>query len=325
MIFAVYFVRRFLLYFVGISLFFSLLFNLIEFFEKLVRVSSVYCADVVYFVFLHFAPSCIEFLPLASWLSIILMIREYHQRQEWQTLSLLMISKKKLISLLLMAGIGSALSSCVVNEWLVVPIAHKAEDFRRETFKQVKSGKITNKILWLPGNVFCSIGLFDVQAREGSDLTIIFLSASYGLEKVYKADRFKLSDESDQLCLIKGFLFLPDLNNRYELNDNIVTIPHFSVNMYKDQEVLRLSTMIKNVSFFSDTLSKEAFSDILQQLLKRLLFYLQIILYPALTFFIFCMAESFGHWKWLMLLVPYGCGVIIEFLVLYLVRTLYSN
>ncbi len=322
MIFACYLLRRYVSYVVGIALFFAGLSNLVEFFEKLIRVSGASVTDIAHFVFLHFGPSFIEYMPLASWLAVVLIIREYHQRHEWDTLSLLMITKRTLCLLFFFSGCFVALGAFFLNECLVVPISSKAERFRSETFKKLTHGTINNKSMWLPNNIFCSIDLLDVQKNEGDGLVLVCLSPSFTLEKVYTIDRFKLDAEQNQLHFYNGFVFSSLDKRTTEINNFSLKMPSFLASLRMHYEVPRIWTLTKTLMLHRHVLAYAAYFDTLQQLIKRLLFYLQIMVYPLLTIFLFYLAEPFGSWKWLALLVPYGLLTGFEALILYLIKLL---
>lgn len=324
MVFARYTFKRFSLYFIGIALFFAGLFNLIEFFEKLIRVSSATIVKVAHFVMLHFGPSFVEFLPIASWLAVVLMIKEYHQQHEWEAFPLVMIGKKNLYTIFFVSGIIAGLFSFVLNEWIMLPIASQAERFRTETFKKTSSITINNKTMWLPNNIFAAIGFIDLHNHEGTDLTLASLSPSFTLERVYRIDRFTLDIKEKKIIFDKGYLFTPSNNATTEIRHQSYALPSFFTNLQIHQEIPTLRSLINSAIFYRHLLSQKAYLDIIQQIMKRLLFYLQIILSPLLTIAIFFLTEPLGIWKWLMLIIPYGLFAGLNGLVVPLTQSLHS-
>ena len=306
MVFARYTFKRFSWYFIGIALFFAGLFNLIEFFEKLIRVSSATLFNITHFVVLHFGPSFVEFLPIASWLATVLIIMEYHQHRELDLFPLMMIGKKTLCYLFLINGIIAGIFTVILNEYIMVPISSQAERFRSEKLKKISRTNIRNKTMWLPDNVFTSIGFIDIEKNEGQDLTLVRLSSSFTLEQLYKIDRFKLDMKQKEIILENGYLFNTSNNTTTPINNMSYNIPSFFTTLQVHQEVPLLRTLISTAVLYRHLLSHEASLDIIQQIMKRLLFYLQIMLSPLLTILIFFLTERLRIWRWFMLVIPYG-------------------
>src|SRR3972149_4709923 len=99
MVFTSYFLRRFIGFFFALTLLLAVIFNLIEFFEKLVRVKHTDIGSIIHFIGLNFLPSFSDLMPIGVWLATCIMIWEFHQNHEWETLFLLNIGYNALLRL----------------------------------------------------------------------------------------------------------------------------------------------------------------------------------------------------------------------------------
>lgn len=316
MIFARYTFCRFTWYFIGIALFLAALFNLIEFFEKLMRNSLSSIDKVAHFVMLHFGPSFAEHLPIASSLAVLLLLKEFHQRNELDFFPLLMISKKALCRILFACGVIASLFSFIVNECIMIPLSTQAERFRAETFKKKQTNNICNKSMWLPNRTFASIGFINTTNNTGTDLTLIQLSPTYVIENIKKLQRFTLANQTNEVQIQEGVQFECTNHTTTSLANTAITIPTLFTHLVLFNTIPVLSSLITTLILYRNLLSHEAYTDTFHQLLTRLLFYFYIMVAPLLTVVCFFLAEPLGIWRWFFLILPHGLFLIINALII---------
>ena len=165
--------RRFLLYFFIINSTFTLLFNLIECFEKLTRTKSATAGLTLTFIKLNFIPSFFDNFALAAWLAIVFLIRDLDLYGEWEGLKLLSI---KPISIFYIIGCLSLCLSCISyigKEKLFLNLFKEAESIKKRSIKNNTRTTINETWFTLKNDIFCHIHQFDQITNQGNGLTLI--------------------------------------------------------------------------------------------------------------------------------------------------------
>ncbi len=300
-----YFFIRFFKYLLAINLFFVFLFNFVEFFEKLLRVkhSSVY--DILYFLTLNLAPSFFEQLPTSCWLATCLLLRELYLQQEFDTLLLLSLSLQKLFKLFAIIGICLALTSFTINEYFIAPLTFKAEQYKMEHFKQISTQRVINKWMNLEQNTLGSFSVLDLQTKEGKDLFLIFMTPQFTIQKTISAPTFFVDNKHQQLTIPEGKIFDVENNIQTKITNHAVTSPSFFSQIkihYEAPSVVNFSkNLILNHAIIPDAIS----NGLLGQLIKRIISYLLLILYPLLTFGLFGLVWRNERYRWVIIFTPY--------------------
>ncbi|MBD3273427.1 LptF/LptG family permease, partial [Candidatus Dependentiae bacterium] len=142
-----YIIKRFFKYLFIINISLTLLFNFIEFFEKIVRVKHATISMILKFIALNIPSSFFETLSISCWLATCLLIKEFAEQNEWDTFKILNINYNKLFKLFLFAGIITAIFAFIGREQLTLKLQNKSEKFKFEKLKQNSYQKIYNK--WL--------------------------------------------------------------------------------------------------------------------------------------------------------------------------------
>jgi len=186
MVLALYFFKRFFKYFLVINIALTLLFNFIEFFEKIVRVKHATITTILHFIALNFVPSFFETFAISCWLATCLLIKEFSQHNEWESFQILNINHKKLFNLFFMAGAILTVCSFIGKEKISLDLLNKSEKFKLEKLKQTSNQKITTKWLKLSDEIICYFGFLDLEANQGNDLILLYMSPDFEIEKTIK-------------------------------------------------------------------------------------------------------------------------------------------
>jgi lipopolysaccharide export LptBFGC system permease protein LptF len=308
--FARYFFIHFLKYLLTINLLFVFLFNFIEFFEKLLRVkhSSVY--DILYFLTLNLAPSFFEQFPTSCWLATCLILREFYLQQEFDTLFLLSLSPRKLFKLLTCIGIGFILSSFTINEYFITPLTFKAEQYKMEHFKQISTQKLINKWIAVEQNIYCYFSLLNFQTKEGEDLFLIFMTPQFTIQKTISAPFFLVDSKQKNLSIPQGKLFDVEKNTQTRITNYIINNPSFFSQIKIHYEIPSIINLSKNLILSYNIIPAAVSNDLLGQLLKRILLYLLLIIYPLLTFGFFGLLWRYSMYRWIIIFTPYPIVII---------------
>jgi lipopolysaccharide export LptBFGC system permease protein LptF len=312
MVFVRYFFTRFFKHFFFVAFLLAMLFNLIEFFEKLMRVKHAQTASIMHFIGLNLIPSFFDLMPLASWLATCLLIRELYQQNEWDIIQMLSIGYKKIGKLFVIAGLLLALTSMVCKEYIVLPIAHESDRFKQETFKQQGTQKMVNSWMLLEDNLFCNFSLLDLSNYTGRDLLFIFVRPDFSIDQIITAPEFQLDAVNHNIFIKKGVRYQESENRSIKIENVSLNLPSFFSHIAMKIELPSLSNMIKNVVLTKKMLPDNVHNELLHQLLKFLLVHLQLVIYPIFIFCLFVFFLNSPRIRWAAILVPYPLFITIS-------------
>lgn len=312
MVLEFYFFKRYFKYFFLINSAFTILFNFIEFFEKFIHAKHVATSVVLHFVALNIPPSFFENIPVSCWLATCLLIKEFAQQNEWEFFQILSIDYKKIFNLFLAAGLITATFSFVGKEKLTLHLATKAEKFKLEKFKQNSQQKIVNKWLTLVvdeqnlnKNLFCYFNILDLQSNKGKGLTLIYMTTNFEIEKVITAQDFEIQFNDQKVFIPDGTSIELENKSHEKLKDFSISIPSFFSQLQININIPSLFFLTKNLISDKKILPFEIWNDLLAQLLKKIYFHIQVIIYPLLTICLFLLFFHYPLLKWLMIFLPY--------------------
>ncbi len=311
MVLARYLIKRYVAYFCVLTVFLSLVFNLIEFFEKLMRASQASLASVGYFVFLNCAASVIDLMPLSAWLATCLVIRDLIMREELEILTLLGVSRFKVFKIIMSAacfvmGIGVVLDEIVLRD-----LAVKAENYRQTTFKGRRTDRILDGWYKLDDALFCRVGLLDFKNGSGSDLSLFYLSSTFALKKIVQVQDFLFKDQSSDLTIIKGIVRDVQAGEIKEsvLNNSIFSIPVFWEKIMDTRQAFSLNLFFKRY-----LLSRVAGLPLRQEwwgfLIERIFFYIQLGMLSIMTLLVFFVFEENLYGRWVSMLLVYPLHMV---------------
>lgn len=300
-----YLFTRFFKYLITINLFFVFLFNFIEFFEKLLRVKHSTVYDILHFLWLNLAPSFFEQLPISCWLATCLLLRELYQQQEFESMLLLGLNLRTIFKIFAYMGISIALVSFTVNEFFVTPLTFKAEQYKMEHFKQISTQRLINKWLMLEQNTYCYFSMLNVQTQEGADLFLLTMSPQSTIRSTISAPQFFMDTKQQLLKIPQGKMFNIETNQQSNITDITLKQPGFFSQIKIHHEVPSIINLTKNIIISSNIIPSSIRNDLLGQLIKRIFFYLLLIIYPLLTFGLFALAWRQELYRWVTILLPY--------------------
>ena len=305
-----YIFKRYFLYFSAVTIFLALLSNLVEFFEKLIRVKHAATVTILHFITLNFLPSIFEYMPIASWLVTCLLIKELHQQHEWEILQILSVGYKKLCTVFLLIGVILACISFVGKEYISVSLAFKTERFKQQTFKQSAVQKIINKWILLDKNTILHVGLIDVEKNEGSDLLLITMSPDFKIEKTLSAEKFALDQEKQQVIIEDGNVYSVAEGSYNKIQKEKFFLPGLFSQIQINIEMPSLMNIIKHLIFDKAYLPASLHNELLYQFLKRFFSHFQLILYPLLTFCLFALFSYHTTLQWVIILLLYPVMIL---------------
>jgi hypothetical protein len=258
-----------------------MLFNFIEFFEKLNRMQGPNFLACLTYIKLNFIPSFFENFPVTAWLATLLLIKEFTQHNEWETMTLLQIKPRVLVTLI--AGISLMLAggAYLGREQLFSSLMQKAEAHKLKALKHNNGKILLDEWFNLSPKMFCHIQEFNYQTNQGKELTII---------------RFD-KNNTPQVLFARLFSFIPN-------QQKILFKPfHFLKNQTKKIAVLKapflaLKTLQKNNKYQAN--EQELWYNKIQKWFD--LFH--IFLYPIITLAIFLVSIK-TRYAWVLAILSY--------------------
>jgi lipopolysaccharide export LptBFGC system permease protein LptF len=320
MVFARYFFNRFIRYFLVIAISFTLLLTFIEFFEKLLRVGHTTILTICYFLTLNFLPAFFGYVPISSWLATIFFVKEIIQQNEWDIFKMLGIKSDKLFKLFLGTGFIVMTFSFVCQESLVDSLSSKVETFKREQFKLKIPHTIINSWFTLSQTQFCHIGFYNLETNEGKQFLLIKLDKNFNPKKVLTAQEFRadLTEGNLTLCNVKQFQTLTGTEKEHrQFSITLPTLPK-QLQLQTKRPTLSetISYLFAQSTFFPTSFLHTLAADVL----KRLLWYLQILLFPLLTFLLFVNLQKQSQVMWVAMLSVYPTFTMLEGVTDYLFK-----
>jgi lipopolysaccharide export LptBFGC system permease protein LptF len=313
MTFARYFLTRFFLATFSINLGLTLLFNLIEFFEKMIRVHESITV-IAQFILLNLLPSFFENLLLSSWLGSCLVIREMYQQNEWEILQLIHVRLRKIFMLIIGAGSLLVFSSFVAQNFFVHTLAQRATQIKQERFKQQHIEEIFNQWFTLKDNVFCHIKYLNSDKKRGEELSILELSPTFIITKITSISEFFLKPNTQEIVVVKGSTLNPQTQEQKEILPHTpLLLPSFFTQISMHQTTPTLHRILYTLMSESSTLPSPLFSHLVALCLTHIFDYLLLILLPLLTFVLFFTFPYHRYARWILIFIPYPLIKILSF------------
>ena len=305
-----YIATRFFTYIFFINAGLTLLFGLIEFFEKMMRTQQATVGSILYFIVLSLVPSFFENLPIASWLATCMLIKEMHQQNEWDLIKLLNIPLKKIFFLILFCATALATAGFVGKEFVSYRTAQKAEEFKQEQFKQKKNTKIFNQWFMLKEQTFCHFQYLDIETNKGDSISLFEVSPQFSIEKITMAKKFKIDSESKKITIEKGTTILTKSKKQISLENESIFLPRFFTQLNMAGHTPKFTRLLRIVIFGKKSLPTHVYHQLLYLFLQRILIHLLLILYPLLTIALFLAAPIYGHYRWVLIFLPYPLFIL---------------
>jgi len=305
-----YLFSRLCLYFLILNGTFSLLYNIVEFFEKIVRVQHATFKAVITFVGLNVFPTFFDLVPLGSFIAAFLLVREIHERGEWDTIFLMGIQPRRIVKTLALGGLLLSGISFVGKEIVILPLTQKAEKLRLREFKGDIDKKIYDQWFAHDNNIFTHFSFLDLKANHGENLSILYLSPTFEYKKTITAPVFSLDASSHSLLFAHGTKISTQKSETLNLVNTSIKLPDFFAYLTMNTSTLSLKDHLSNLIVARSLSSKYPFNQEVGGFLNRMLRHLQPFLYVTLIFCLFFLFSHMPYIRWIIIALPYPFFVI---------------
>ena len=310
MVIFTYLARRFAGYVIVTSFLLAFLFNFIEFFEKLVRVKHTTAATILAFLQLNFLPSLIDGVPIALWLATCLLLRELAQHNEWELLQIISYVPKRFFVFTVTMGLLFGTAVLVVRESAVAGLAARAERFKQEKFKQERVQKIIGRWVELSAHQFAYFNVLDLDHMTGLDLLVVTMKPNFELERIVTAPTFAVDPGTCTVLAKQAQVVAMDRPEAVAFEQLTFHTPALLPQLNMSLEAPTLRNLGRKLFLYHDVLPAGVYSELLYTFLMRLICYLQLLLYPALTFGLF-MLTTHAVGRWALALAPYPLFMVL--------------
>lgn len=319
MILARYLLQRLCLYTLLINSSLAVLYNVIEFFEKIVKLSDVSAGSIVFFIFLNIFPSFFELLALSTWLSMCLLLWEIQDRGEWESCSLIGIQKRTLFLIFALGGLFLSGCSFLGKEYCTVSLRKEAERVKLQELKGKPLTKFNHQ--WITHNptLITYFELLDKEAEEGTNLIFFFFSPQGSWEKIIHAPSFKIDEAHQLVILAKGTQTTFSPHEEHALENYSLSAPFLFSHLRLHSGTLsifeRLHNFLMTQAFAENFSGNEELGTLLEQFLRHTLPFLYVMTVLSL----FMLFYAFPFIRWIVLALPYLFFLITTNLCTYLV------
>ena len=311
MILTKYLARKFFTYLVTASTSIALLYNLIEFFEKLMRAHHATLSEISVFILLNLLPSFFELLPVSIWLATCLLIRELYLAGGWENLSLLSVRPHEILRHAFIGGAVLCTLSLVGKEWAINQVTKKVTHYKMKRLKSAQHQKIYNRWFCLDQQRFINIDYLDLTMGSGEGLLLLELDEQFLLKKRIWIPHFELTSSTNTIQSIKTnasvlegifntthkklILHLPELVANLRLNAHTPTLTRLASTLFSARRLLSPQTLHRELcSFF-----------------MRILTHLQPLIYTVLPLGLFLLFPPSSLLLWAGILAIYPLFLIV--------------
>jgi hypothetical protein len=254
---------------------------------------------------LNFIPAFFDLLPIGVWLATCLVLKDLFASNEWELVQLLMYVPQRFFIFTLTMGIVVSTNALLIQEGGAAHLAFQAEHFRQEKFKQGTGRKLVSRWFQLDNNEFCYCGVLDLETLHGKDLLTISMSPDFHLKKIVNAADFTVDPITSMVKIPTSKVFEMDNPGILAQMDSSFGSPGFFSQLNMDLEEPTLGKLTSRIIFHRHILPSGVYNELLGQFCSRLAYYLQILLYPFITFCLFMISyHPYARWMYALSAYP---------------------
>lgn len=270
----------------------------------MVRVSQS-SGEILYFVFINLLPSFFENLPISSWLATCALLKEMHQQNELEVLTVLNVPIKNIFLILFSCGTFFAFFNFFGKELFTHSLARHAESFKQERFKQQQEEKLLNQWFLLEKNKFCHLQFLDIKTKQGAELSIFTVSPSFKIESVTTAKAFTFDQETETITILEGSSLNIESREQKDIFKKDIKLPSFFSQLRHKGKELPLKQFFFLVAYEKSIIPEHVYDQLLYLFLQRFLVHFLLILYPLLTLSLFLFFPHHKYLRWAAIFIPY--------------------
>jgi hypothetical protein len=301
----------------AIALLLACLFNLIEFFEKLARVTHVSSGHIGHFFYLNAIPSFFDVLPASVWLATIFVLRILTTSDAWDFLQFIGFVPRRLVWLISLSALVLLCGVVVMREVFVLPLAQRAEQFKYVQFKQQRQHYVMNSWFELEDRRFCFVDAYDLVKNTGDGLMLIAMTADFEVKEVTRAAHCE-GDRQRGILRLTNALSVDVLGQATERfpTKEYSSAWFFNVICLR-QQIYGLQGCLQQL-VLAQYLPTTTVRVLWKQAAEHVVYYASLLWYPVITILLFCFGFVWGG-RWLWVGLPYpitvACGITVKWAI----------
>lgn len=298
MIFIRYLCKRLVFYLLTIGLLLTCIITFIQFFERLLSAQGKSIFTIFSFLALNIPPTFFDSLPIASWLTVCCVVREWELRSEWDSMMLLSITPQHLLKLFFIIGFTLGCLTFFMKETWIAPLYTQAQQFKTEQLKGKLVNNIKNRWIILSEHQYCFIEEYNGYINIGKNMRIITLSYDCShVESSKVIDSFSINFEKEKIIDSSGLnIYLPSLCSYLQQEK-------------QPPSLLTILYLLQGSSYY---LSEQHYQTLLIQGLQRIRYACDIFFYIIATFYLFLFFLHDINKRWVSIFLLYPCMTLIS-------------
>ncbi len=276
----------------------------------MMRVAGSTMLQIAHFSALNTLPTYFDYLPLSAWLATCLLIKEMIALHEWDTLTMLSISKKTILKLFLYAGLGLTLFSFLGKELVVHDLMVKAEQYRATTFKQHRQHTIMNRWFMISDRHFFYSSFIDTKRGMGKNLLYLTFDKNFSLQTTLSAPSFTIDTTNKKIIIKRASIFDAQAQSEKTTSRVELDLPNLFPQIKMQARPASLRFLVQSLFVHSSLFPSSLSHQLYREFLKRILWHVQLLILPALVFLFFSMSFLALHYRWLLMLGLYPVMVV---------------
>ena len=242
-----YIFRRFFTYFFLVNTGLTLLYNFIEFFEKLTRTQNVNVLTIIEFILLNLLPCFFDLIPLGAWLATCLLFRELYQKKELESFQLVGIHPNKILCAFLYCGLMLSFLSFVGKEIIVYPLSQMSEIFKMEQLKRNTYKRLYNQWFMPKNNNFLYFQVLDIEENKGEGVSLLFMDENFVATQKVESKMADLSTKNLTLTLTDATSWSYQTNETNKIKNKTYYLPGLFAHLKMYVGIPSLKRQISNL------------------------------------------------------------------------------
>ncbi len=302
--FRVFFIKRYLSAFFVVSAALTLLTLVIEFFEKLYRVSGASFASIMKYLGWYALPIMLQNMPTALWLATCFIIYDFWVGETWFFLRMVGVIPRALYKLIFSLSFIVMIVALVSSELFITQFADKAEYVRLKYFKHKDTTKTYGLWFELAQGGVGYVGMFDPSTLNGKRFLKITTDSVGMVERVITAPLFTFDQETNLIRLSNSITYDQKAAETLVKKSSSIHQPELAISLKAAKKAQTLTGILKRLIIWRTALPQGLFKHFIQLVALQALFFMSFILFPSVTLALFVHGEHMKY-AWLLLFSAY--------------------
>jgi lipopolysaccharide export LptBFGC system permease protein LptF len=316
-----YLLKTFLAYFLVVTTLLSVLYCLIEFFEKLTRTHNVSLSIIALISVQQFIPTFFGNFGQSGWLASLLFVRELELRNEWETFNLLAIPHHRILLPLCVGIIGISALHIISKEKVLHATIAKAHTQYKKASDGYGSSTTHHYWTWIDQTTVLYADTVDHSQRCATNITIAHFDEHKLLDHLITASKATIDYEKGKL--VAPSFTIMKLDGTMESHAFPISYTSNALCRAQQPTAGALRDALEDLSL-SSSAPQHTRTQVLLACMHTIAIYLENILLPLSTLLIFFYFPRSGIPRWIPALGVYPLFIVLRTSGRWLADTFYT-